>query len=238
MRRNLVGEIIFSVIQSVFWWAEFVSDMSSVCSLLIVSSLLNVECSIPALLMLPNSKESQDWIRNTKRGQLFRVLELGSKSPGKENENTQYSDYETEKMQGPTPLSLLYQSWFLKRQEREEKQEMQTTEQTARAKVTKLTHNGHQPNPKLQGQNTKHTNYGNNNLFSKPIQHPISLPQHVETPTRFYHKTLTSYEEIKDQVCLSSSLSYSPDSWSWLCRPWPRILGPSSGAYLEIKDDC
>ena len=151
--------------------------------------------------MLPNSKESQDWIRNTKRGQLFGVFELGSKSPGKENENTQdifqYSDYETEKMQVPTPLSLLYQSWFLKRQEREEKQEMQTTEQTARAKVTKLTHNGHQPTPKLQGQNTKHTNYGNNNLFSKPTQQPISLPQHVETPTRFYHKTLTSYEEDK-----------------------------------------
>ena len=101
---------------------------------------------------------------------------MGSEAPGgvfKENENTedilQYSDYETEKMQGPSTLSLVYQTWFLKRQEKKDKPEMQPTKQIARGKVTKQTHNGHQPTPEFHGLNTKHTNYGNNNLFSKPI---------------------------------------------------------------------
>ena len=118
----------------------------------------------------------------------------------KENDNTpdilQYSDYETEKMQGATPLSILHQSWFLKRQEKVNKREMQTTEQIAQGKVTKPSLNGHQPTPEFQGLNTKHDYYGND-IFSKPTQQPLSLPQYVETPTRFYHKTLTTYEGDK-----------------------------------------
>jgi hypothetical protein len=187
--------------------------------------------------MLHNSKESQDWVRNNKRGHIFGVLELGSEAPGElftENENTpdifQYSDYETEKMQGPSPLSLLYQSWFLKRQENVNKQEMQTKKQAARAKVTKWSHNGHQPTPKPQGLNTKHTNYGKSNPFSKPKQQSISLPQHEETPNRFYHKTLTSYEEDKRPSLSFLLLEFLPRQLVLAVQ----AIGQNIGAKLRI----
>merc|ERR1711892_1189820 len=111
--------------------------MSSVCLLLIMSALVTVDCSITALLMLPKSKESQDWIRSTRRGQLWGVLGMETKSPGtlfEDNDNSidmfQYSEYELDKLQHPSTLSQLYDSWFLERQEKAEPQAAQTNVKT------------------------------------------------------------------------------------------------------------
>ena len=149
--------------------------------------------------MLPKSKESQDWIRSTRRGQLWGVLGMDSQSTGalfEDNENAQdmfqYSDHEFDKLQDLSPLSQLYDSWFLERQEKEEPQETQTSVKTIET-LAKSAHNGHQPTPQLQEHIAKLEKYRNKIMLSRPAYDPLYSTEPVRY--KFHHKTIPTNQE-------------------------------------------
>ena len=130
---------------------DFFSDMSpsSLWSILMITS--SVSCSIPAWLMLPKSKQSEDWIRNNRRGQLFGVLEMVPEyySDNSIDSDDDYYDGDDrfDQLQDSTSLTRLYDSWFKRKQEKEELVDTTTPAEQITRKNMKNVHNGHQPTP-------------------------------------------------------------------------------------------
>ena len=66
--------------------------------------------------MLPKSKQSEDWIRNNRRGQLFGVLEMVPEyySDNSIDSDDDYYDGDDrfDQLQDSTSLTRLYDSWF------------------------------------------------------------------------------------------------------------------------------